>query len=243
MPSANNQELRRLAPKLAHNIRDELSLVQNAIDDLLSGRTSLSPDVRNNIGIIQHCLSQVDQKAKVLLVASNALTKPMQVLDVREVLSDVAPLLWRMLGKDVQLQLTFAPNLWPIKADMEYLEEVLLILAANARDAMPRGGKFSVNAANFTKEKHRRNGRQRADATDYLLIEVADTGTGIAKHVLDRMFQPFVTTKGPGCGLGLTIAHNKIKEISGHVEVESAPRKGTTFRILLPRHMPVETAI
>jgi two-component system cell cycle sensor histidine kinase/response regulator CckA len=175
-----------------------------------------------------------------LLAFSRRQTLRPQVIDLGETLSDLGMLLKRLLGERVALDVKHGRDLWPVKADISQLEQVIVNLAVNARDAMPEGGKLSIRTANvaaFEAAAFRYTGMP---AADYVLVEVADTGTGIPPEIIDKIFDPFFSTKdvGKGTGLGLSTVYGIVKQTGGFVYPESMIGKGTTFRIFLPRHTP-----
>jgi two-component system cell cycle sensor histidine kinase/response regulator CckA len=132
-------------------------------------------------------------------------------------------------------------DLWPVKADVSQLEQVVVNLAVNARDAMPKGGKLTVRTANITAEECKALPYKPLPASDYVTVDVKDTGTGIPREIIDKIFEPFFTTKetGKGTGLGLSTVYGIVKQTNGYVFVDSVVGEGTTFRIFLPRHIPV----
>jgi two-component system cell cycle sensor histidine kinase/response regulator CckA len=164
-----------------------------------------------------------------------------QVLDFGETLSDLTILLRRLLGEKVTLDMVHGRGLWPVKADVSQLEQVVVNLAVNARDAMPNGGKLTVRTANITAEECKGLPYKPLPAADYVTVEVKDTGTGIPREIIDKIFEPFFTTKetGKGTGLGLSTVYGIVKQTNGYVFVDSVVGEGTTFRIFLPRHIPV----
>jgi len=131
-------------------------------------------------------------------------------------------------------------DLWPVKADLPQFEQVIVNLAVNARDAMPDGGKLTIRTANVGTEEAARLSYKGMPAADYVSIEVTDTGTGIPPDIVDKIFEPFFSTKevGKGTGLGLSTVYGIVKQTGGFVYVDSAEGKGTSFRIFLPRHHP-----
>ncbi len=130
-------------------------------------------------------------------------------------------------------------DLWPVKVDISQFEQVIVNLAVNARDAMPDGGRLTVRTANVTAPECARYHAKGMPAADYVLVEVTDTGTGIPATIVDKIFEPFFSTKevGKGTGLGLSTVYGIIKQTGGFVYVDSAEGKGATFRIFLPRHV------
>jgi two-component system cell cycle sensor histidine kinase/response regulator CckA len=149
-------------------------------------------------------------------------------------------LLKRLLGERVELDLTHARDLWPVKADVNQFEQVIVNLAVNARDAMPMGGKLAIRTANVTAVEAARLNVSGMPPADYVVVEVSDTGTGMSAEVKEKIFEPFFTTKevGKGTGLGLSTVFGIVKQSGGFIDVESAPGQGTSFRIYLPRHVP-----
>jgi two-component system cell cycle sensor histidine kinase/response regulator CckA len=162
-----------------------------------------------------------------------------QVLDLGEVLSDLNMLLRRLIGEKVTLQVVHGRDLWPVRVDISQFEQVIVNLAVNARDAMPGGGKLELRTTNVTAKDCERFHAKGMPAADYVLVEVSDSGTGIPAAIVDKIFEPFFSTKevGKGTGLGLSTVYGIIKQTGGFVYVDSAEGKGTTFRIFLPRHI------
>src|SRR5262249_12398266 len=159
-----------------------------------------------------------------------------QVLDLGESLSDLSMLLRRLIGEKVTLDVVHGRDLWPVKADISQFEQVIVNLAVNARDAMPGGGKIGVRHSKVTAAECARYAYKGMPATDYVLVEISDTGTGIPPDILDKIFEPFFSTKevGKGTGLGLSTVYGIVKQTGGFIYPESEVGKGTTFRIFLP---------
>jgi two-component system NtrC family sensor kinase len=159
------------------------------------------------------------------------------LLDVNRVLNGLSDFLRRALGEDVSLEIVGSGGLWPVEADAAELEAAILNLAVNARDAMPEGGKLTIEASNSYLDDG--YSRRHADVRpgQYVQIAVTDTGSGMAKDVIDRAFEPFFTTKesGQGTGLGLSQVYGFVKQSGGHVKIYSEAGEGTTVKIYLPR--------
>jgi len=157
--------------------------------------------------------------------------------DVNTLVKDTARLLGRTLGEDIAVNLTLNGTLWPALADAAQLEAALVNLAMNARDAMPKGGQLRIATRNAQLDADYAALHPEATPGDYVLIEVSDTGTGIAPEIVGRIFEPFFTTKeiGKGSGLGLAMVFGFAKQSGGNLDVYSEPGLGTTFRIYLPR--------
>jgi len=162
------------------------------------------------------------------------------VLDLGDALSDLTMLLRRLIGEKVTLDVVHGRDLWPVKADISQFEQVIVNLAVNARDAMPDGGKLTVKTANVTGEESVRFGYKGMPSADYVLVEIADTGLGIPPDIIDKIFEPFFSTKevGKGTGLGLSTVYGIVKQTGGFVYPHSEVGHGTIFRIFLPRHQP-----
>ena len=149
-------------------------------------------------------------------------------------------LLRRLIGEKVKLDLMHGRDLWPVKVDVSQFEQVIVNLAVNARDAMPDGGKLTVKTANVTADESAQLSYKGLPVADYVRIDISDTGTGIPADIVDKIFEPFFSTKevGKGTGLGLSTVYGIVKQTGGFVYVDSVPGEGTSFRIFLPRHRP-----
>jgi two-component system cell cycle sensor histidine kinase/response regulator CckA len=147
-------------------------------------------------------------------------------------------LLRRLIGEKVKLDLVHGRDLWPVKVDVSQFEQVVVNLAVNARDAMPDGGKLTVKTANVTTEESGLLAFKGMPASDYVRIDISDTGTGIPADIRDKIFEPFFSTKevGKGTGLGLSTVYGIVKQTGGFIYVDSEEDKGTAFHIFLPRH-------
>jgi len=174
-----------------------------------------------------------------LLAFSRKQTLRPQVIDLGEALSDLTVLLRRLIGENVTLEMPQVRDLWPVKADVGQFEQVIINLAVNARDAMPLGGRLTLRTANVRPEDSVRLQGKGMPIGEYVLVEVEDTGTGIAPEIIDKIFDPFYTTKdiGKGTGLGLSTVYGIVKQTGGFIYVDSEVGSGTTFRIFLPRYI------
>jgi nitrogen-specific signal transduction histidine kinase/CheY-like chemotaxis protein len=165
-----------------------------------------------------------------------------QVVQARPVrldglVEEVEGLLQRALGEGVVLRRASDSGLWPVRIDPGQMEQVLVNMAFNARDAMPRGGSLAIEMRNVAVGEHEAQRRAGVEAGDFVLLSIADTGTGMAPELAARIFDPFFTTKpiGSGTGLGLSICHGVVKQARGFIDVETELGRGTTFKMYLPR--------
>jgi CheY-like chemotaxis protein len=160
-----------------------------------------------------------------------------RVVDLNAVVLDVERMLARLLGADIDLATRLEPGLWPVFADPGMVEQVLLNLCVNARDAMPRGGRLTVETANVRLGAEYAGAHHGVRPGAYALLAVADTGAGIPPDVLPHVFEPFFTTKPPGkgTGLGLATVHGIVERFGGSVGVYTEAGVGTTFKVYLPR--------
>jgi two-component system cell cycle sensor histidine kinase/response regulator CckA len=176
-----------------------------------------------------------------LLAFSRKQTMRPAVLNLTDVVGDLRMLVDRLIsGTNVKLEVDYGRDLWPVRTDLSQFEQVLINLCVNARDAMPQGGTILIKTRNVTEEEAA--GFHQADlpTEDFVMVEVADTGTGIAPEIMDKIFEPFFTTKevGKGTGLGLSMVYGIVKQSGGYIYPESELGRGTSFRMFLPRHIP-----
>ncbi|MBV9240032.1 MAG: response regulator [Xanthobacteraceae bacterium] len=228
----------QLAGGMAHDFNNVLSAIMMATDFLLNAHRPSDPSFQDIMQIKQNA-NRAASLVRQLLAFSRRQTLRPQVLDLGEALSDLSILLRRLIGEKVTLDVQ-RRDVWPVKADLSQFEQVIVNLAINARDAMPDGGKLTVQARNITQSDISKFEGWSLPAGDYVLVEVADTGTGIPPDVIGRIFEPFFSTKekGKGTGLGLSMVYGIIKQTGGFILPESEVGKGTVFRIFLPRHTP-----
>ena len=160
-----------------------------------------------------------------------------KLVNMDRLVTGMADLLHRALGEQVQLEIVSTPGLWRVEADPNQLESAIVNLAVNARDAMPKGGKLTIETANTRLDEQYSAAHAEVAPGNYIVIAVTDTGTGMSKETLARAFDPFFTTKevGKGTGLGLSMVYGFVKQSGGHVKIYSEPNEGTTVKIYLPR--------
>ncbi|MBL8583741.1 MAG: PAS domain-containing protein [Rhizobiaceae bacterium] len=237
--SQKMQAVGELAGGIAHDFNNVLTVIIVASDLLLANHRPSDPSFPDLISIKQNA-NRAASLVRQLLAFSRKQTLRPQVLNLTDVLADLRLLLARLVGKDVRLKIEHGRDLWQVKADVSQFEQVVVNLAANARDAMSGSGDLTVRTRNVSADEAASFGYRELPAADSVLVEVQDTGTGMTPEVMKRIFEPFFTTKGVGAGtgLGLSMVYGIVKQTGGYVFVESELGKGTTFRIFLPRHVP-----
>jgi two-component system cell cycle sensor histidine kinase/response regulator CckA len=208
-----------------------------ANDFLLNAHKPTDPSFQDIMQIKQNA-TRAATLVRQLLAFSRRQTLRPQVLDLGDALSDLTMLLRRLIGEKVKLDLVHGRDLWPVKVDVSQFEQVIVNLAVNARDAMPDGGKLTVRTVNVPAQEAEKLSYKGMPAADYVRIDVIDTGTGIPADIVDKIFEPFFSTKevGKGTGLGLSTVYGIVKQTGGFVYVDSEAGQGTSFRIFLPRH-------
>ncbi|HXO72210.1 MAG TPA: response regulator, partial [Bradyrhizobium sp.] len=227
----------QLAGGIAHDFNNVLSAIMMATDFLLNAHKPTDPSFQDIMQIKQNA-TRAATLVRQLLAFSRRQTLRPQVLDLGDALSDLTMLLRRLIGEKVKLDLVHGRDLWPVKVDVSQFEQVIVNLAVNARDAMPDGGKLTVRTVNVPAQEAEKLSYKGMPAADYVRIDVTDTGTGIPPDIVDKIFEPFFSTKevGKGTGLGLSTVYGIVKQTGGFVYVDSEADKGTSFRIFLPRH-------
>jgi two-component system cell cycle sensor histidine kinase/response regulator CckA len=228
----------QLAGGIAHDFNNVLSAIMMANDFLLNAHKPTDPSFQDIMQIKQNA-TRAATLVRQLLAFSRKQTLRPQVLDLREALADIDRLLKRLIGEKVKFDLVHGRDLWPVKVDVSQFEQVIVNLAVNARDAMPNGGRLTVRTSNVSAAEAGALTHKGLPAADYVKIEVADSGTGIPAEIVDKIFEPFFSTKdvGKGTGLGLSTVYGIVKQTGGFVYVESVIDQGTTFLIFLPRHI------
>jgi signal transduction histidine kinase len=225
----------RLTGSVAHDFNNLLTVILSTSDVLLNDLPPSDPRWAD-IKAIQEAAERGATLTRQLLAFSRKQELKPRDLDLNALLTNLQPLLARLVGNQVNLELRLGEGLGSIKADPGQLEQVIVNLAVNARDAMPAGGSLTITTTNAELEGGTAAG-QGAEPGRYVCLSVTDTGTGMDEDTLARCFEPFFTTKpeGVGTGLGLATVYGIIKQSTGHVWVTSEPAGGTTFEIYLPR--------
>ena len=233
--SQKMQAIGQLAGGVAHDFNNLLTAISGHCDLLLLRHDSEDPEYADLIQIHQNANRAAALVGQLLAFSRKQTLKP-EHLDVQDVLSDLAHLLNRLVGERVKLQLAHAPDLGPIRADRRQLEQVVMNLVVNARDAMPDGGMIRIDTEALTLRDDMRRDRALVPAGDYALIRVVDQGCGIPEDCLQKIFEPFFTTKkiGEGTGLGLSTAYGIVKQSGGFIFVDSTEGEGSVFQLYFP---------
>ncbi|MDU0343539.1 cell cycle histidine kinase CckA [Bosea rubneri] len=235
------QAVGQLAGGIAHDFNNVLQVIINASEFLLASHKPTDPSFPDIMQIKQNAYRAAALVRQLLAFSRRQTLRP-QVLALGDVLSDLSLMLKRVVADKIALDVRQGRDLWPVKADLGQLEQVVVNLAVNARDAMQDGGKLQVRTRNVAAEEIPGLGHAALPAADYVLLEVEDSGTGIPQEHLEKIFEPFFTTKevGKGTGLGLSMVYGIVKQTGGFVFCDSVMGRGTNFKIFLPRYIPSE---
>jgi two-component system cell cycle sensor histidine kinase/response regulator CckA len=241
--SQKMQAVGQLAGGVAHDFNNLLTAMIGFCDLLLMRFKPGDPSFADIMQIKQNA-NRAANLVRQLLAFSRQQTLQPRILDITDVLVELSHLLRRLIGENIELKVVHGRDLGLAKVDQGQLEQVIIHLAVNARDAMPGGGTLTIRTANHTQAGPMRRGAEALPAGDYLLIEVVDTGIGIPKENLERIFEPFFSTKelGSGTGLGLSTVYGIVKQTGGFIFVDSTQRRGAVFQIYLPRYQQSDIA-
>lgn len=229
------ESLGRLAGGVAHDFNNLLTVIMGSIDLVIQDLPS-PPEVSDLLDIKEVIKRAASLSHQLLTFARQQIIEP-RIINLNDLLLNLDKMLCRLIGEDIELKFTIVPDLGKVGGDSGQLEQMLVNLVVNARDAMPHGGELFVEATNVTLGLEDVRLRTGVAPGEYVLIVVRDTGCGMPEEVKTHCFEPFFTTKeaGKGTGLGLATSYGIVKQHGGHIEVESEPGQGTIFRIYLPR--------
>ena len=244
--SQKMQAIGQLAGGVAHDFNNLLTAISGHCDLLLLRHKSDDPQYSDLIQIHQNANRAAALVGQLLAFSRKQTLKPERI-DLSEALSDLTHLLNRLVGERVRLRLSHGADLGPIRADKRQLEQVIMNLVVNARDAMPEGGTIAIETEALHLRDELRRDRAILPAGDYAVIRVRDSGCGIAPERMAKIFEPFFTTKrvGEGTGLGLSTAYGIVKQSGGYIFVDSAEGEGSLFHLYFPiyKDAPEDTAV
>jgi len=237
------QAIGQLAGGVAHDFNNLLTAISGHCDLLLLRHDQGDPDYGDLVQINQNANRAAALVGQLLAFSRKQTLRP-EILDLRDTLADLTHLLNRLVGEKVTLTLSHDPVLRPIRADKRQLEQVLMNLVVNARDAMPEGGEIRIETEVAHLDTPLERDRATVPVGDYVTVRVRDSGIGIAPDKIQKVFEPFFTTKrtGEGTGLGLSTAYGIVKQHGGFIFVDSAPGSGTCFTLYFPAHDTVPEA-
>jgi PAS domain S-box-containing protein len=237
------ESIGRLAGGVAHDFNNLLTVISGRVEFLI-GASNLIGDQEGDLQEIKLAADRAgDLTGQLLAFSRKQLLQP-RIVDLNRMIDRVEPMLRRLIGEDIQIVVVREKNLGLVMADPGQVNQVLMNLALNARDAMPSGGLLTIRTANEPGTANANSGERRSSGDDSVVLEVTDSGSGMDEATASRIFEPFFTTKGEGkgTGLGLATVYGIVKQSGGCISVRSAPQMGTTFRILFPVADAVDSA-
>jgi PAS domain S-box-containing protein len=233
----------RLAGGVAHDFNNLLMVISGYSEFLLE-RLGPDPTLRVPAQEIENAAERATSLTRQLLAFSRQQMLTPKTLDLNEIITENLKMLTRMIGEDIDLVMIPGESLGAVKADPGQIEQVIMNLAVNARDAMPQGGKLTIETANVTLDETYARFHAPLQPGEYVMLALSDTGSGMDSETQSRIFEPFFTTKGQkGTGLGLSTVYGIVKQSGGYIWVYSEPGKGSTFKIYLPRIMGTSESI
>ncbi len=225
----------RLAGGIAHDFNNLLMVISGYAEFMLD-RLGPEPALRAPAQEIASAAGRASSLTRQLLAFSRKQMLAPKILDLNAVVTENLKMLTRMIGEDIDLVMVAGSGLGAVRADSGQVEQVIMNLAVNARDAMPSGGKLTIETSNVTLDEEHARFHAPLQPGNYVMLSISDTGAGMDSETQSHIFEPFFTTKGPkGTGLGLSTVYGIVKQSGGYIWVYSEPGKGTTFKIYFPR--------
>jgi len=226
----------QLAGGVAHDFNNLLAVIMG-YSDLMMGKLEADSPLQKDAQTIRHAADRAAGLTRQLLVFSRKQTVQPVVLDINEVVGDMEKMLGRLIDENVELIFALGAQIGRLKADSGYVGQVLMNLVVNARDAMPNGGKITVETGNAMLDQDYARAHPGAAPGDYVMLSVSDTGTGMSDEVKAHLFEAFFTTKpkGKGTGLGLATCQTIVQQCGGHIAISSQVGQGATFRVYFPQ--------
>ena len=225
----------RLAGGIAHDFNN-LLMVISGYSEFLLGQIGDDPGMRGHAQEIANAAARATSLTRQLLAFSRKQMLEPRIVDLNGVVAENVKMLTRVIGEDIDLVMVPGPDIGAVKADPGQIEQVIMNLAVNARDAMPQGGKLTIETANVTLDANYARFHAPVKPGDYVMLAISDTGVGMDADTQAHIFEPFYTTKGlKGTGLGLSTVYGIVKQSGGYIWVYSETGKGTSFKIYLPR--------
>jgi PAS domain S-box-containing protein len=234
----------RLTGGIAHDFNNILAVIIG-MSEVLAAAVSGDAKLAAMVKTIDEAADRGAHLVQRLLAFARKQPLQRRVFDVNEIVMRMTAILRRTLGEDITVKTALAQGLWPVSTDPSQVEDALLNLAVNARDAMPKGGQLVIETANVHLDEGYAAHNVEVASGNYVAVIVSDTGTGMAPEVIERAFEPFFTTKGVGhgTGLGLSMVYGFIKQSGGHVKIYSEGGHGTSIKLYLPRAEPAAPAV
>jgi two-component system cell cycle sensor histidine kinase/response regulator CckA len=235
LQSQKMEAVGRLAGGVAHDFNNLLTVILG-YNEMLRDRVRMDGLALEYSDEILHAAERASSLTNQLLAFSRRQVAVPRVVDLNEIVLGIDKMLRRIIGEDIQLEASLAPELPSVKVDPSHIDQVIMNLAVNSRDAMPAGGKLTIETAGVELTKDYAGRHIGVEAGKYVMLAVSDTGSGIDEATKARLFEPFFTTKekGKGTGLGLSIVYGIVKQNGGDILVYSEPGRGTAFKIYLP---------
>jgi PAS domain S-box-containing protein len=236
MQSQKLEAIGQLTGGVAHDFNNILTVIIG-MNEVLAAEVAGQPALAEMCKAVDEAAERGVRLAQRMLAFARKQPLETRVIDLNEVVTGLVAMLRQTLGEDISIETALAPGLWSVSVDPSRLEDAVLNLAVNARDAMPKGGRLLLETANVELDEHHAQDNAEVPPGDYVAVIVTDTGTGMSPEVMERAFEPFFTTKGvgQGTGLGLSMVYGFARQSRGHAKIYSEPGHGTSVKIYLPR--------